>query len=82
MQSEKFLRDLGFATVRVRYHESIARVEVPEAQIADFLTHSEQINQALQQAGFEFVTVDLAGFKSGRMNESLTADQKAALMTA
>ena len=73
------MRDLGFATVRVRYHES-SRVEVPEAQYD--CTHSEQINQALQQAGFEFVTVDLAGFKSGRMNESLTADQKAALMTA
>lgn len=82
MQSEKFLRDLGFPTVRVRYHENIARVEVPEAQIAAFLTHSQQVNQALQQAGFEFVTVDLAGFKSGRMNDSLTDAQKAALMTA
>lgn len=82
MTSEKCLRDLGFPTVRVRYHEAIARVEVPEAQIAEFLTHSVQVNQALQQAGFEFVTVDLAGFKSGRMNETLTETQKAALMTA
>ncbi|WP_413476183.1 ATP-dependent sacrificial sulfur transferase LarE [Latilactobacillus fuchuensis] len=82
MTSEKCLRDLGFPTVRVRYHEAIARVEVPEAQIAEFLTHRVQVNQALQQAGFEFVTVDLAGFKSGRMNETLTETQKAALMTA
>ncbi|KRM67964.1 PP-loop superfamily ATP-binding protein [Apilactobacillus ozensis DSM 23829 = JCM 17196] len=82
MLSEKYLRSLGFLTVRVRCHDNIARLEIPENQISDFLKNRQAINDNLNEYGFEFITLDLAGFKSGRMNEALTDDQKQRLMNA
>ncbi|GAF40868.1 PP-loop superfamily ATP-binding protein [Agrilactobacillus composti DSM 18527 = JCM 14202] len=80
MAAEKLLRDAGFPTVRVRYHETIARIEVPAELMADLLAQKATIDTQLKALGFKFVTVDLAGFKSGRMNDSLSEAQKAALM--
>ncbi|MGV0167018.1 ATP-dependent sacrificial sulfur transferase LarE [Furfurilactobacillus sp. WILCCON 0119] len=80
MAAEKALRQLGFPTVRVRDHGEIARVEVPSDQLADFTALAATINDQLQAFGYEFVTLDLAGFKSGRMNEQLDEATKVALM--
>lgn len=80
MASEKFMRELGFPTVRVRWHESIARLEVPNEDIEAVLAQKDEIDHHLKALGFEFVTIDLAGFKSGRMNDSLTEAEKTALM--
>jgi uncharacterized protein len=77
MKAEKYVRDLGFPTVRVRCHDDIARIELPEARIADFMVFNDRVNRELQQLGFRYVTLDLAGFRSGRMNETLSDKQLA-----
>ncbi|MFC6180791.1 ATP-dependent sacrificial sulfur transferase LarE [Lactiplantibacillus daowaiensis] len=77
MAAEHYLRGLGFPTVRVRYHDDIARIELPEARIGDFLVFNDRVNRKLQALGFRYVTLDLGGFRSGRMNETLTAKQLA-----
>ncbi|GAK31858.1 PP family ATPase [Weissella oryzae SG25] len=79
-KAEAYLRELGFATIRVRVQDLTARIEVPSEQIADLLAHAEQINRTLLELGYQYVTLDLMGFKSGRMNDSLTSETKAALV--
>ena len=71
--AEQFLMDLGFRQVRVRVHRNLARIEVlPE----DFsrLTNAElreHISAKLRECGFSYVTMDLAGYRTGSMNEVL-----------
>ncbi|MEX2171128.1 MAG: ATP-dependent sacrificial sulfur transferase LarE [Pirellulales bacterium] len=69
--AEQHLRTLGLREVRVRYHEGdLARVEVPVSaisKIADDATR-EALVARLHQLGFKFVTLDLAGFRSGSLN--------------
>ena len=77
MAAEKYLRSLGFPTVRVRFHNDIARIELPEARIGDFLVFNDRVNRQLQSLGFRYVTLDLGGFRSGRMNDTLTKAQLA-----
>ena len=77
MAAESYLRSLGFPTVRVRFHEDIARIELPEARIGDFLVFNDRVNRQLQSLGFRYVTLDLGGFRSGRMNDTLTKKQLA-----
>lgn len=80
MQAEAYLRSLGFATVRVRVLDKLARIEVMKDQINDLVMQMSTINTTLKGLGFTYVTVDLEGFKSGRMNERLDAEEKAALV--
>ncbi|AVK64144.1 ATP-dependent sacrificial sulfur transferase LarE [Lactobacillus sp. CBA3606] len=81
MAAEKYLRSLGFPTVRVRYHDDIARIELPEARIGDFLVFNDRVNRQLQSLGFRYVTLDLGGFRSGHMNDTLTKQQLATFAT-
>ncbi|KRL96812.1 ATP-dependent sacrificial sulfur transferase LarE [Liquorilactobacillus satsumensis] len=74
--AEGYLRAQGFATVRVRVHEQIARIEVPATDLAALIAEKAQIAQKLQQLGYEYVTVDLQNFESGRMNKTLSATEK------
>jgi pyridinium-3,5-biscarboxylic acid mononucleotide sulfurtransferase len=68
--AEDALHDAGFADCRVRAHASgtVARVEVPEADLARLLARRRQISDLILAAGFRFATVDLLGFRSGSMN--------------
>lgn len=76
MRSEKYLRELGFPIVRVRYHNEIARIEVPTTDLPALIAKHDQIQAALTTFGFKYITVDMAGFKSGRMNDDLSATTK------
>jgi uncharacterized protein len=67
-RSEACLHQLGFRQVRVRHHGEIARLEVPAAELVRAVTARAQIVTALQENGFTYVTLDLAGFRSGSMN--------------
>ncbi|MHB0938247.1 MAG: ATP-dependent sacrificial sulfur transferase LarE [Armatimonadota bacterium] len=71
--AEDFLRDLGFAQVRVRHHDTIARVEVPAADIDRLLDPALRAHVAtrLRELGYQYVTVDLEGYRTGSMNEVL-----------
>lgn len=73
--AERFLRGLGFSQVRVRHHDSIARIEIPREMFDKLLdpTTSAQITEKLKAIGFTYVTLDLQGYRSGSMNEALTA---------
>ena len=64
------MRSLGFREFRVRSHGELARVEIAPAEFEKVLDHSliSKINEGVSLAGFRFVTLDLAGFRSGSMN--------------
>lgn len=68
--AEHFLHDLGFAQVRVRCHGSLARIEVPQEIIPDISAERtrEKISVALKSYGFAFISLDLDGYASGKMN--------------
>jgi pyridinium-3,5-biscarboxylic acid mononucleotide sulfurtransferase len=66
---------MGFRVARVRYHGEVARLEVEQEEIARLLEPAtrERLDRELRKLGFRFVTVDLKGFRSGSLNEGLTA---------
>ncbi|RSS79749.1 ATP-dependent sacrificial sulfur transferase LarE [Streptomyces sp. WAC06614] len=68
--AEVALRALGFSECRVRAHArgTVARLEVPERDIDRAAALSARIDAAVREAGFAFCALDLAGFRSGRMN--------------
>jgi uncharacterized protein len=72
-QGEESLRQLGFRELRVRHHGELARVEIARAELprALDLDMLDAITAALKQAGFQYVTLDCQGFRSGAMNEIL-----------
>lgn len=77
-QAENLLQDLGFSQKRVRVHGNLARIEIlPDDfdRIMEAETRS-QIVQRLKELGFTYITLDLAGFRSGSMNEVLKQNEK------
>jgi uncharacterized protein len=77
-QAEDLLRSLGFIEFRVRHHGDIARIEVPSEEIEKITakkTRNTIINK-LKALGFKYVTLDLQGFRSGSLNETLTEEEK------
>jgi uncharacterized protein len=68
-QAEAFLRGLGFQDLRVRLHDRIARIEVPKHELARAVDNAEAIATALRDLGFTYVTLDLAGLRSGSLLE-------------
>ncbi len=66
--SEDALWSLGFREFRVRHHGDVARIEVPEAELARLLSVRDQVVAELRKAGYRFVSMDLAGLKSGNLN--------------
>ena len=66
--AEDVLVELGFAQFRVRHHGEIARIEVPAEDFPHALTHHQAISDGIKAAGYRFVTLDLAGFRSGSLN--------------
>ncbi|HPR64838.1 MAG TPA: ATP-dependent sacrificial sulfur transferase LarE [Thermoanaerobaculia bacterium] len=61
--AELFLRDLGYAMVRVRaFPDGVAKIELPEGEITAFLKERERIAEYLRQLGFKHVTLDLEGY--------------------
>ena len=71
--AETFLRERGFQECRVRHHDKLARIEVPPAQIARFADPQfrASVDARLRELGFQYVALDLRGFRSGSLNEVL-----------
>lgn len=69
---EKGLRDLGFSTFRVRYHEhqgaALARIETSKAERELLIKYFEEIGKLGKNAGFQWVTIDVLGYKMGGGN--------------
>lgn len=77
-EAEALLRDLGFVEFRVRHHDQVARIEVPPGEIGKIVAEPlrSTVVEKLKSLGFRFVAVDLQGFRSGSLNESLSDEQK------
>lgn len=72
-EGEKYLRSLGIRELRLRHHGDIARIEVDEAGMAllnDDRVRRETVSK-LKSMGYTYVTLDLAGYRSGSLNEKL-----------
>lgn len=78
-RAEIYLRRLGWQNLRVRSDGDTARIELPPEKIKEFvLTMDLQaIVAAFQSYGFVYVTLDLEGYRSGKLNQVLTSQQKA-----
>lgn len=78
--AEDYLRhDLGFRQVRVRHHDTIARLEVDTAEMPRLLDPElrQQISDRLKALGYTYVAVELSGYKSGSLNAGLNAPVRA-----
>jgi uncharacterized protein len=75
-RAEESMRQLGFREFRVRHHGDLARVEIARAEMQKALSMEtlDAITAALRSAGFQYVTLDCAGFRSGSLNAVLPAD--------
>ena len=71
--AEDQLRVLGFRQVRVRHHGETARIEIERADFRRLLDDgaTEAITEAFRKLGFTYVCLDLAGYRTGSMNEGL-----------
>ena len=74
--AEDSMRQLGFREFRVRHHGELARVEIARAEMPKALTMEmlDAITAALRAVGFQYITLDCAGFRSGSLNAVLPAE--------
>lgn len=72
-KAEDFLLNLGFKQVRVRHHGNLARIEVSPNERSRFFDEElmSRIDVFLKEVGFTYVTLDLKGYRTGSMNETL-----------
>jgi uncharacterized protein len=75
-RAEESLRQLGFREFRVRHHGDLARVEIARTELPRALSMEvlDALTAALKQAGYQYVTLDCTGFRSGSMNAILPAE--------
>jgi uncharacterized protein len=76
--AEAALREMGFVRIRVRHHGDVARVEFDPREMAAAFAARTKIVVALKRAGFTYVALDLEGYRTGSMNETLSAEDRAA----
>lgn len=70
-QAETFLGTFGFGNIRLRVHDNVARVEIDENCFEKLLTHRGEIIRYLKELGFDYITLDLEGFRSGSMDKRI-----------
>lgn len=77
-EAEQFLLDMGIRQVRVRHHGEIARIEVsPEERVKFFdIKVMDKIGEKFKEIGFNYVTLDMLGYRTGSMNEVLSTEEK------
>jgi uncharacterized protein len=76
-RAEQFLIDMGFRQVRVRFHGNLARIETDAAGFALMTQENrEAIHAALKAIGFTYISLDLLGYRTGSMNETLASGKR------
>jgi uncharacterized protein len=70
---EKFIRGLGFAIVRLRHHDRLARIEVPAADFARLMkpATARRIAAKLRSLGYLWIALDIEGFRTGSLNRAV-----------
>lgn len=71
-RAEQALRRLGFVDLRVRHYDDTARLELPADDLSKAAAMADEIVEAVRGAGYRYVTLDLAGLRSGNLNQVLT----------
>ncbi len=69
---EEFLKTLGFYNVRLRVHGDIARIETDKEAFGRLLEQREEIIAVLKKLGYQYITIDLEGFRSGSMDDQIS----------
>lgn len=77
-QAEQLLLDMGFHQLRVRIHDKLARIEVQPSEFEKIMQEENRtkIFHELKQYGFTYVTLDLQGYRTGSMNETLSEEER------
>ena len=77
-QCERALRELGFRVYRVRYHDELARIEVAPDEIERLFQPDvrQEILRRFRDAGFTYVSIDLQGYRTGSLNETMKQSNK------
>ncbi|MHB9094309.1 MAG: ATP-dependent sacrificial sulfur transferase LarE [Eubacteriales bacterium] len=75
-KAESYLKTLGFSQVRARYHENVLRIEVNRDSMPGILELAGQVVAHMKSIGFNYVTLDLAGYRMGSANEMLNLETK------
>ena len=75
-RAELVFKEMDFGQLRVRHHDDVARIEVDPDEFEEVLANRDQIIEALQELGYTYVTLDLAGFRSGSMNEAILSTEE------
>jgi pyridinium-3,5-biscarboxylic acid mononucleotide sulfurtransferase len=70
------VRNLGFSQFRIRSHENLARFEFIPSEMDKAWEVREKLAEICQKSGFNYITIDLNGYRTGSMNEVLTASDK------
>lgn len=68
-QAEAYLSSLGFRQVRLRHHNGLCRIEVDKSDISRLLNKRQAIVERLKDLGYNYITVDLEGYRTGSLNE-------------
>ncbi|MFH1889222.1 MAG: ATP-dependent sacrificial sulfur transferase LarE [Candidatus Omnitrophota bacterium] len=68
-EAEIFLRQLGFYQARLRHYNGLCRIEVPKKDIPGIIRHDKVIVEKLKSLGYNYITVDLEGYRTGSLNE-------------
>ncbi len=76
-RAEAYLRQTGFRQLRVRHHGDVARLELAPDDFERALALRQEIVTTLKELGFTYVALDLTGFRSGSMNETLAGTSAA-----
>lgn len=77
-RAEQLLLDLGFHQLRVRIHGKIARIELIPSEFESFMKEKtrKHVHEEFRKIGFEYVTLDILGYRTGSMNETLSDEEK------
>ncbi len=76
-RGEQILREFGFKEFRVRHHDHLVRLEISPTEMVRALRKEvvDELARRFRELGFKYVTLDLHGFRSGSMNESLKSEK-------
>ncbi len=77
-KAEQFLLDRGFHQLRVRIHGNIARIELMPDELLKIMEEKmrTEVYDELKKIGFDYVTLDMKGYRTGSMNETLSEEEK------
>lgn len=75
-KAEQLLLDMGFHPLRVRIHDNLARIELLPDEFGKFMEESIrlEVNKKFKEFGFTYVTLDVIGYRTGSMNETIAEE--------